>query len=83
MYRAAFAFLFLAAPSFAADKPSDREVTFKKITEHEFDDVNVKGAVNGPAIQYVNVRQSTDFKALLRLRTDFDSEMKNSASEVQ
>lgn len=83
MYRATLAFLFLSAPSFAADKPTDREVVFQKITEHKFDDVDVRGTVNGPAVKYINVRQSADFKSLLRLRTDFDREMKNSSFVVQ
>ncbi len=83
MYRVVIVFLFLASPALAKDKTPEPEILFPAITEVEFGALDVNAKVVKPKLELVGTRQSAEFKSLLRLRTDFKSEMRVSVAEVQ
>ena len=95
----ALAFASLASPSFAqqaepsspADAaPADTDqddpvprVRYQAVTEIDGEDVRVSGAVSGPHESFVSLRRDQQFRPLIRLRENFDQEMKDSAAHVR
>lgn len=78
--------LLLSAPSlaFAQDEDeSGRQVKYKERTEIDFDGVDVTGELVKPSGQLLSERRKATFNPLIRLRDNFNEEMKRSVDEVK
>lgn len=86
-----FAVLLLALPfastaAFAQDETdaeSGRSIKYKEKTEIDFEDVDVNGELVKPSGQLLLDRKRASFNPLIRLRQDFNDEMKASVDEVK
>ena len=87
-YRFAIALLLLPVFSTAALAQDDldtetREVKYKERTEIDFDGVDVTGELVKPQGQLLLDRRKADFNPLIKLRENFNTEMKQSVDEVE
>lgn len=73
---------FFATPAFAQDD-ADRAVKYKERTEIDFEGVDVQGELVKPQGQLLLDRRKASFNPLIRLREDFNNEMKQSVDEVK
>jgi hypothetical protein len=84
---AALALLALAIPSVAQEEEVDaatgRPLKFKDRTEIDFDVVELKGTLVGPHIVGLVEAGPLAFTPMVRLRTDFQAELKRSVGEVE
>jgi hypothetical protein len=71
-----------AAPAFAQDEDG-REVKYKERTEIDFEGVDVTGELVKPQGQLLLDRRKANFNPLIKLRTEFKEEMKNSVDEIK
>ena len=84
-----FFFIFiLLYPSVAVaqDKKveeKEREVIYKERTEIDFEGVDITGELIKPQGKLVLDRRKATFNPLIRLRTNFDTEMKESTDEIK
>jgi len=83
-------FLFIAASltlsstAFAQDTDSDgRQIKYKERTEIDFEGVDVTGELVKPQGALTLERRKANFNPLIKLRTDFNEEMKQSVNEVK
>jgi hypothetical protein len=79
---------FFATPAFAADEDevdadSGRAVKYKSRTEIDFEDVEVSGELVKPEGSLLLDRKRASFNPLIKLRTEFNDEMKASVDEVE
>jgi hypothetical protein len=74
--------VLLSAPAFAQDEDADR-VKYKDRTEIDFEDVDVKGELVKPAGSLLIDSKKIQFNPLIRLRENFNVEMKQSVDEVK
>lgn len=73
-----------AAPAFAQEADeSGRSVKYKERTEIDFEGVDVQGELVKPQGQLLLDRRKASFNPLIRLRTEFNNEMKQSVDEVK
>lgn len=75
-----------ATPAFAQDEDfgdAGREVKYKERTEIDFDGLDVTGELVKPSGQLLLDRRKADFNPLIKLRQNFDTEMKQSVDEVK
>lgn len=79
----AFFLTLLAAPAFAQDEGADDRVKYKDRTEIDFEGVDVTGELVKPAGQLLMDAKKIQFNPLIRLRENFDVEMKQSVDEVK
>lgn len=80
------AFTALATPAFAQDEDfggEGREVKYKERTEIDFDGLDVTGELVKPSGALLLDRRKADFNPLIKLRQNFDVEMKQSVDEVK
>ena len=76
--------LLFALPASAQDsEESGRSVKYKERTEIDFEDVDVNGELVKPAGALLIDRKRASFNPLIRLREDFNDEMKQSVDEVK
>ncbi len=76
----------VAAPSFAFAEETDeegRKVTYKQKTEIDFEGIDVSGELQKPAGSLVLDRKKASFNPLIKLRTEFNAEMRASVDEVK
>jgi len=76
------AMMFLALPALAQDD-TNRQVKYKERTEIDFEGVDVQGELVKPQGQLLLDRRKASFNPLIRLREDFNQEMKNSVDQVK
>ncbi len=83
-------FLFIAASltlsstALAQDTDSDgRQIKYKERTEIDFEGVDVTGELVKPQGALTLERRKANFNPLIKLRTDFNEEMKQSVNEVK
>lgn len=75
---------FSAAPALAQEEDdSGRQVKYKERTEIDFEGVDVQGELVKPQGQLLLDRRKASFNPLIRLREDFNNEMKQSVDEVK
>lgn len=79
----AFASISFATPAIAQDATDDRVIKYKERTEIDFEDVDVNGQLVKPAGALLLERKRASFNPLIRLREDFNDEMKRSVDEVK
>lgn len=83
---AVLALLFFAPTALAQDEAVDessRNVKYKERTEIDFESVDVTGELVKPSGQLLLDRKRASFNPLIRLRSDFNVEMKDSVDEVK
>jgi hypothetical protein len=86
--RTLFFIFILTCPSVAMAqnkqaKEKDREVTYRERTEIDFEGVDVQGQLVKPQGRLVLSRRDASFNPLIRLRENFDAEMKDSIDEIK
>jgi hypothetical protein len=73
-----------ATPAFAQEEDdSNRAIKYKSRTEIDFEDVDVNGELVKPAGALLLDRTRASFNPLIRLREDFNDEMKRSVDQVK
>jgi hypothetical protein len=77
--------IFVAAPAFAQedDAAEGRAIKYKEREEIDFEGVDVQGELVKPAGQLLMDAKKIQFNPLIRLRENFDVEMKQSVDEVK
>jgi len=75
--------LLFSGSAFAQDETSGREVRYKERTEIDFEGVDVTGELVKPSGALLLDRRKADFNPLIKLRTDFNREMKQSVDQVK
>jgi hypothetical protein len=73
---------FFSGAAFAQDD-EDRRVQYKAKTEIDFEGLDVAGELVKPAGALLLDRKKASFNPLIRLRTDFNEEMKESVDEIK
>jgi hypothetical protein len=66
-----------------AEDPADAKVVYKKETEIDFEALELEGELVKPQGALLLERRRANFNPLIKLRKDFDVEMKESVREVQ
>ena len=74
---------FAPTAAFAQDEGGDRKVQYKAKTEIDFEGLDVAGELVKPQGALLLDRKRASFNPLIRLRTDFDDEMKESVDEIK
>jgi hypothetical protein len=69
--------------SSAVAQDENREVRYKEKTVIDFEEVDVNGELVKPSGMLLLDRKKADFNPLIRLRENFDEEMKQSVDEVK
>ncbi len=79
--------LFIAPSAFAQDEEADpdsgRSIKYKERTEIDFEAVDVNGELVKPQGSLLLDRKRASFNPLIRLRQDFNAEMRDSVDEVK
>ena len=84
MTRLAIILLGLTAGSIAlAQDDSGRQIKYAERTEIDFEGVDVQGELVKPAGQLLLDRRKANFNPLIRLRENFNEEMKRSVDQVK
>jgi len=71
------------ATSAFAQEEEDREIKYKARTEIDFDAVDVDGELIKPNQAFSMERRRANFNPLIRMREDFNLEMKQSIDEIK
>ncbi len=71
----------LSMPAMAQD--DGRQIKYKERTEIDFEGVDVQGELVKPQGQLLLDRRKANFNPLIRLREDFNHEMKSSVDQVK
>lgn len=82
---AAVLFMAFASPAFAQEEVDDsgQRIKYKERTEIDFEGVDVQGELVKPQGQLLMDAKKIQFNPLIRLRENFDVEMKQSVDEVK
>lgn len=78
--------LFAAAPAFAQDEGDSgegRQIKYKEREEIDFEGVDVTGELVKPQGSLLLDRRKANFNPLIKLRENWDEEMKQSVDEVK
>ena len=75
--------LFSGAALAQDDDGGDRKVQYKAKTEIDFEGLDVAGELVKPQGALLLDRKRASFNPLIRLRTDFNDEMKESVDEIK
>lgn len=77
--------LFLSPLAFAqeVEAPETQKVKYKDRTELDFDGVELSASADKPGLELVTVPRQGDFNPLIKLRSSFSNEMKQSVDEVK
>ena len=67
----------------AQDKEDDRKVIYKQRTEIDFEDVDVTGELIKPAGALIINRKKATFPPLIKLREDWNDELKRTIDKVK
>jgi len=76
--------MLFAAPALAQEDDAEgRQIKYKERTEIDFDAVDVSGELVKPQGAVISERRKAEFNPLIRLRENFNDEMKRSVDEVK
>lgn len=79
------AFMLISPAAFAqdeADAESGRSIKYKERTEIDFEEVDVTGELVKPQGQLISTVRQASFNPMIRVRTEFNEEMRQSVDEV-
>jgi hypothetical protein len=85
MRRLFLAALLVSSPALAQDEePVEGEnVQYAQVTEVDFLEVDVNGQIVKPSVIHLQDRRIAKFNPLIRLRSDFTTEMAASVDEIK
>ena len=75
--------LLTSGAAYAQDEDAGRQVKYKERTVIDFEGVDVTGELVKPSGALLLDRRKADFNPLIKLRTDFNLEMKQSVDQVK
>ena len=77
-------FFGLTSVSYAqeAEAEPEREIRYKERTEIDFEGVDIIGELVKPSGKLLLDRRKAKFNPLIRMRSNFDKEMKDSVDEI-
>ena len=77
-------FFGLTSISYAqeAEAEPEREIRYKERTEIDFEGVDIIGELVKPSGKLLLDRKKAKFNPLIRMRSNFDEEMKDSVDEI-
>jgi len=75
--------LLFPAMAHAQDKEEDRKIIYKERTEIDFESVDVTGELIKPAGALVISRKKATFPPLIKLREDWNDELKRTIDKVK
>jgi len=79
--------LLLTSLAFAGDSTEldddGRKITYKSKTEIDFEGLEVEGVLQKPQSALVLERKKANFNPLIKIRTDWNSEIAESVDEVK
>ena len=78
-----FSLLLLSVPTFAQDKPENQNIVYQERTEIDFDEMEVLGELVRPQGSVITDRRRAVFDSFIRLRINWDKEMKESLKEIR
>ncbi len=75
----------VAVPAFAQEEPAEdgQKIKYKERTEIDFEGVDVTGELVKPQGSLLLDRRKANFNPLIKLREDWDLEMKQSVDEIK
>ena len=78
-------FFGLTSISYAqeAEAEPEREIRYKERTEIDFEGVDIIGELVKPSGKLLLDRKKAKFNPLIRMRSNFDKEMKDSVDEIK
>ena len=78
-------FFGLTSASYAqeAEAEPEREIRYKERTEIDFEGVDIIGELVKPSGKLLLDRKKAKFNPLIRMRSNFDKEMKDSVDEIK
>ena len=71
------------APETEADADAGRQIKYKERTEIDFEGVDVTGELVKPQGQLLLDRRKANFNPLIKLRENWDDEMRQSVDEIK
>ena len=76
--------MLLSKPALAADEAGDgQKVVYKDKTEIDFEDLEIEGILQKPQSALVLERKKANFNPLVKLRTDWNTEIDQSVNEIR
>ncbi len=75
--------ILLLIVNLAFAQEEDRDVTYKKRTEIDFEGVDISGELVKPQGALLLDRKRASFNPLIKLRADFNPEMSASVTEIK
>jgi hypothetical protein len=75
--------LLFPAMAYAQDEEKDRKIIYKERTEIDFEDVDVTGELIKPAGALIINRKKATFPPLIKLREDWNDELKRTIDKVK
>jgi len=75
--------LLLSLTTSAIAQDNDRETTYKKRTEIDFEGVEIDGQLVKPSGMLITEKNKPKFNPLIKLRQDFNPEMSMSINEIK
>ena len=75
--------LLLSVPALAQDKPKNQNIVYQERTEIDFDEMEVLGELVRPQGSVITDRRRAVFDSFIKLRINWDKEMKESLKEVR
>ncbi|MEN0063058.1 MAG: hypothetical protein AAGA48_12965 [Myxococcota bacterium] len=79
----AAAMVMVSGTAFAQDSTGGQQVKYKERTVIDFEGVDVTGELVKPSGALLLDRRKADFNPLIKLRTNFNLEMKQSVDQVK
>ena len=73
----------LSVPALAQDKPEDQNIVYQERTEIDFEEIEVVGELVKPQGSVITDRRRAVFNSFIRLRINWDKEMKESLKEIR
>ena len=78
-----FFMLLLSFPAYGQEKNEDRKIVYQERTEIDFDAMEVTGELVKPQGSVIVDRKRAKFDSFIKLRVNWDKEMKKSTKEIQ
>ena len=79
--------LLIASLAWAGDKvernDDGQKVTYKSKTEIDFEDLEIEGVLQKPQSALILERKKASFNPLIKIRTDWNSEIAESTDEIK
>ena len=78
-----FFVLLLSFPAYGQEENEDRKIVYQERTEIDFDAMEVTGELVKPQGSVITDRKRAKFDSFIKLRVNWDKEMKKSLKEIR